>query len=117
MNSLDVTASGLPASPPDTLRECLAAECPGAKPAECPVSHLRNCEVSGFAPAKLRSVRFRTCETAKCPVSHLRNVRNAKCPVAKVGEGTAYAANDAVGRITDAVYDDAKKEVTAYTDV
>ena len=65
----------------------------------------------------LRSVRFRTCETAKCPVSHLRNVRNAKCPVAKVGEGTAYAANDAVGRITDAVYDDAKKEVTAYTDV
>ena len=46
--------------PPDTLRECLAAECPG-----------RN----------LRSVRFRTCETAKCPVSHLRNVRNAKCPI------------------------------------
>ena len=41
----------------------------------------------------------------------------AKGPIAKVGEGTAYAANDAVGRITDAVYDDAKKEVTAYTDV
>jgi hypothetical protein len=45
------------------------------------VSGGETCGVSGFAPAKLRSVRFRTCETAKCPVSHLRNVRNAKCPV------------------------------------
>eukprot|EP01043_Picozoa_sp_COSAG02_P015154 COSAG02_NODE_639_length_19078_cov_9.380262_6_plen_192_part_00 len=38
-----------------------------AKPAKCPVSHLRNakCPVSHL-------------RNAKCPVSHLRNIRNAK---------------------------------------
>jgi len=67
--------------PPDTLRECLAAECPGAKPAECPVSHLRNCEVSGFAPAKcakceMSSFALRNMRNAKCPISHLRNSKS-----------------------------------------
>ena len=37
----------------------------GAKPAECPVSHLRNCEVSGFAPAKC----------AKCEMSSRKGGR------------------------------------------
>ena len=53
---MEKTARVRVGAPPDTLRECLAAECPGAKPAECPVSHLRKCGVSGFTPAKLRSV-------------------------------------------------------------
>ena len=39
-------------TPPDTLRECLAAECPGAKPVECPVCAKFN-KVSGLRHAKV----------------------------------------------------------------
>ena len=50
-------------SPPGTLRECLAAECPGC---EMRNVRFRTCEMRSvrFRTFEKRNVRFRTCERA-----------------------------------------------------
>ena len=58
-------------APPDTLRECLAAECPGAKLWSVRFRTMRNCEVSGFTPAKC----------SKCEMSDFELSKYARCDV------------------------------------
>ena len=62
------------------------------------------------------AIKFTLDRSVSTATALMRNLIGAelmaKGAIAKVGEGTAYEADELVGRITNAVYDDAAKEVS-----